>query len=41
MAQSSYFKPDRSGDIRGGGGLGAGNLKLEKHLEWRDRDETW
>ena len=25
----------------GGGELAGGNLKLGKHLEWRDRDETW
>ena len=31
------LNPTGSGDI-GGGGLGGGNLKLGKHLEWRDRD---
>ena len=34
------LNPTGSGDI-GGGELGGGNLKLGKHLEWRDRDETW
>ena len=33
------LNPTGSGDI--GGELGGGNLKVGKHLEWRDRDETW
>ena len=42
MSPSSYFKsrPDLV-TFGGGGGLGGGNLKLGKHLEWRDWDETW
>ena len=40
MSQSSYFK-SRTDLVTLGGELGGGNLKLGKHLEWRDRDETW
>ena len=41
MSQSSYFKSRTDLMTLGGGELGGGNLKLGKHLECRDRDETW
>ena len=40
VSQSCYFKT-RPDLVTFGGDLGGGNLKLGKHLEWRDRDETW
>ena len=41
MSQSFYFKSQLDLVTLGGGVLGGGNLKLGKHLEWRDRNETW
>ena len=40
MSQSSYVKSQPDLLTLGGGG-GRGNLKLGKHLKWRDRGETW
>ena len=38
VSQSSYVKSRP--DLMTLGELEGGNLKLGKHLEWRDRDET-
>ena len=38
---SSYFKSRPDLVTLGGGGSGGVNLKLGKHLEWRNWDETW
>ena len=41
MSQRFYFKSRPDLVTLGGGELGGGNLKLGKHLEWRDRDKAW
>ena len=41
VSQSCYFESRPDLVTFGRGEMGGGNLKLGKHLEWRDRDETW